>query len=105
MDDWVEINRNDHHVARERKKASELKKTEWWKTLKAAGICHYCGQKVGAENLTMDHVIPVVRGGSSTKGNIVPACSDCNRDKKTAIPAEQILKELFGENDETELLQ
>lgn len=105
MSDWVEINRNDHHVARERKKAIELKKTEWWKALKAAGVCHYCGRKVEPEDITMDHVVPVARGGASTKGNIVPACSDCNRDKRAITPAEQVLKELFGDDHETELFQ
>lgn len=104
MDDWAEINRDEHRAARERNKASELKKTEWWRALKSAGTCHYCGRKVGPEDITMDHVVPVARGGTSTKGNIVPACLDCNRDKRVTIPAEQILKELFGDGDETELL-
>ena len=30
----------------------------------------------------MDHVVPLVRGGRSTKGNVVPACKDCNTKKK-----------------------
>ena len=36
----------------------------------------------------MDHLIPLVRGGKSTKGNIVPACKDCNNKKKYALPWE-----------------
>ena len=30
----------------------------------------------------MDHVVPLVRGGRSTKGNVVPACKECNTTKK-----------------------
>lgn len=41
--------------------------------------CYYCQTK-GA--LTMDHVIPIIRGGTHGEGNIVPACSDCNSRKQ-----------------------
>ena len=40
--------------------------------------CAYCGQ---LRHLTMDHVIPVSKGGSSDFGNIVPACQPCNSSK------------------------
>lgn len=30
----------------------------------------------------MDHIVPIVRGGKSTKGNVVPACKECNAKKK-----------------------
>ena len=36
----------------------------------------------------MDHLVPLVRGGKSTKGNIVPACKDCNNKKKYVLPWE-----------------
>jgi hypothetical protein len=35
--------------------------------------------------------VPVARGGTSTKGNVVPACAACNQTKKYLTPAEQIL--------------
>ena len=54
-------------------------------------------RKVGAENLTLDHVIPVARGGRSTRGNCVPCCKACNNEKKALTPAEQILGQLFPE--------
>ena len=43
-DDWIDIHRDDAHIARERKKARELKKSAWWNALLQKGICHYCGQ-------------------------------------------------------------
>ena len=80
-----------------REKARELRKTDWWKALIAKGECHYCHKVVGAENLTMDHVIPVARGGKSVRSNCVPCCKDCNNKKKAVTPAEQILNQLFGD--------
>lgn len=86
------------HVKREREAARELRQTNWWKAQLAKGTCHYCGRQVGAENLTMDHVIPVARGGRSNKGNCVPCCKECNNDKKAVTPAERILAKLFPDD-------
>jgi 5-methylcytosine-specific restriction enzyme A len=36
----------------------------------------------------MDHIVPLVRGGKSTKGNLVPACKECNNKKKYLLPME-----------------
>jgi len=81
-------------VARERARAKELRKTQWWRQQLEKGICHYCGKKFPPEKLTMDHVVPISRGGKSTKGNVVPACKECNNRKTYLTPAEQILQEL-----------
>jgi 5-methylcytosine-specific restriction endonuclease McrA len=94
MHDWIDINKDPAHIARERNKARALRETAWWKQILQKGICHYCGKHVGADQLTMDHMVPVARGGKSTKGNIVPACRDCNQQKKAMTPAEIILAEL-----------
>lgn len=95
MDDlWIDLRPDPAHVARERAKARELRKTAWWQAKTASGVCHYCGKNVGRENLTLDHVIPVSRGGRSTKGNCVPCCSACNKSKSHLTPAEQILDAL-----------
>ena len=97
MDDWLDLNPDPTHVRRERAKARELRQTDWWRAQVAKGVCHYCGRQVGAENLTLDHVVPVARGGRSTRGNCVPCCKDCNSRKKAYTPAEQILARLFPE--------
>lgn len=95
--DWLDIDADPVHAKRERAKARELRNTDWWRAKLQQGVCHYCGKKVGAANLTMDHVIPVARGGKSTRGNCVPCCKDCNNSKKYYTPAEQILSSLFGD--------
>ena len=40
--------------------------------------CVYCGQQFPAEELTIDHVEPRVRGGDRSDGNLVTACRACN---------------------------
>lgn len=81
-------------IKREREKARKLKKSQWWLNLLNRGICHYCEKKFPRSELTMDHVVPIARGGTSTPGNTVPACRSCNRDKKLETPAERLLKKL-----------
>ena len=73
---------DDEHVRRERARARELRDSQWWKRRRSSGICHYCGKNVGVKALTMDHVVPIIRGGQSTKGNVVPACKACNSAKR-----------------------
>ena len=72
---------SEDEIQRERKKAQELRRSQWWKRRRASGICHYCGVDAGASELTMDHIVPVIRGGQSTRGNVVPACKACNAEK------------------------
>ena len=95
MGDWLDLHPDPAHVRRERARAQELKKTDWWRAQVAKGVCHYCGRRVGAEALTLDHVVPVARGGKSTRGNCVPCCEECNAEKKAYTPAERILDNLF----------
>ena len=45
----------------------------------AEGRCVYCGME--AERLQLDHVIPIVSGGSSETKNLIPACKSCNASK------------------------
>ena len=75
-------------LKRERAKARQLRTSQWWKRKLAKGVCHYCGQVTPPRELTMDHIVPVARGGRSTKGNLVPACKQCNNKKKQLLPME-----------------
>ena len=94
MDDWVEINRDERHIKRERAKAREMRQTPYYQDLFRKGICHYCGQKFPQDQLTLDHIVPVSRGGRSTRGNRVVACLDCNQKKKYLTPVEMLLRQL-----------
>lgn len=75
-------------LKKERDKARKLRATQWWKRKRADGICHYCGNTFPPKELTMDHVIPLARGGRSEKFNLVPCCKPCNTMKKQMLPAE-----------------
>jgi 5-methylcytosine-specific restriction endonuclease McrA len=68
--------------------AQELKKTQWWKRKRSEGVCYFCGKKVPPKELTMEHVVPIIRGGRTSKGNVIPACKECNSKKKYLLPIE-----------------
>jgi 5-methylcytosine-specific restriction protein A len=79
---------NEKEIRREKDKARSLRNTHWWSNKIQKGVCHYCHRQVGREQLTMDHVVPLSRGGKSKKGNIVSACKECNNKKKYLLPIE-----------------
>jgi len=88
---WVEVQADPAHVRREREKARQLRSTAWWRRRLQRGVCAYCGATFAERDLTMDHVVPVARGGRSSRGNVVASCKPCNTRKKLLTPAEQAL--------------
>jgi 5-methylcytosine-specific restriction endonuclease McrA len=40
--------------------------------------CQYCGSQVTEQNATLDHVLPVSKGGKTTWENSATACKPCN---------------------------
>lgn len=79
---------DEAYIRTERAKARELRKSRWWQRKTASGLCHYCGTKVVFREITMDHLVPLTRGGKSNKDNLVPSCKDCNNKKKNMLPLE-----------------
>jgi 5-methylcytosine-specific restriction endonuclease McrA len=75
-------------LKRERERARELRQSQWWKRRVSSGVCYYCRRQVGRRALTMDHLVPLGRGGRSVRGNVVPACKDCNSRKRALLPLE-----------------
>lgn len=61
--------------------------TEEW--LQVLDEFHHCCVYCGASDveLTMDHVIPIVRGGPHSKENVVPSCRPCNSRKGAKDPS------------------
>jgi 5-methylcytosine-specific restriction protein A len=76
------------HIKREKEKARVLRNSQWWKNLRARSACHYCKKQIPVKELSMDHIVPIVRGGCSTKSNIVPCCKECNNKKRYLLPIE-----------------
>ena len=89
-------------LRRERARARELRASSWWKRRRSTGVCYYCRRKVGPGALTMDHLVPLGRGGRSVRGNVVPACKECNTRKKASLPLEwaDYMRSLEHPNDE-----
>ena len=79
---------SEEEIKREKNKARELRRSQWWKNILARGKCHYCGKQFHPKELTMDHIVPLARGGKTTKSNVVPACKECNSKKKYLLPIE-----------------
>lgn len=55
--------------------------------------CVYCAGVYPAEQLSLDHVQPRMRGGDNSAGNLVTACRACNG-KKGSLAAWAYLAEL-----------
>ncbi len=73
---------------RERQKARELRSSQWWKRRRSQGICYYCNNRFPPKELTMDHLVPIARGGRSVKSNVEPCCKECNTKKRQLLPLE-----------------
>lgn len=83
---WASVDPDE--LKRQRAKARELRDSQWWKRRLSTGVCYYCRRQVGVKALTMDHIVPLGRGGASSRGNVAPACKDCNNRKKGMLPIE-----------------
>ena len=53
-------------------------------------ICQYCGTDLSQQsrNLSIDHVIPLTKGGTHNRENLVTACKSCNLKKRNRTPQE-----------------
>lgn len=43
--------------------------------------CQYCGSKAPDAILEVDHIVPVIEGGTNDILNLITSCRDCNRGK------------------------
>ena len=102
MSDYFIPEADEEQIKRQKAKARELRDTQWWKKKRSSGLCHYCGRKYPPSELTMDHLVPLIRGGKSVKGNLVPACKECNSKKKHMLPMEwqEYLDKLHADGEE-----
>ena len=90
------------HQKREKAKARDLRQSQWWKQELGKGNCYHCSEKFKPSLLTMDHLIPISRGGKSDKKNCVPSCKDCNTKKGHRTRAEMVMEEYAQKTPSTE---
>jgi len=86
--DYFIATASEQEIKREKQKARDLRKTQWWKRKCSEGKCYYCGKAFLPQDLTMDHLVPIIRGGKSARNNVVTACKECNSKKKHSLPIE-----------------
>ncbi len=89
---------SESHQKIEKAKARELRQSQWWKQQLGKGLCYHCENKFSVADLTMDHLIPIVRGGKTDKKNCVPSCKKCNSEKGYKTRAELAMDQLKVEN-------
>jgi hypothetical protein len=56
--------------------------------------CRYCGASAPDVKLTVDHVTPVVLGGTHEPNNLVAACQDCNAGKSSTSPGDKLVDDV-----------
>jgi len=88
MDQTLGFADDEAFLKKERDKARKLRSSQWWKRKRSLGICHYCKQRFPPGELTMDHIIPLSRGGRTEKFNVAVCCKACNTKKKRLLPSE-----------------
>jgi 5-methylcytosine-specific restriction endonuclease McrA len=48
--------------------------------------CYWCGQRIPLGRRTIDHIIPIAKGGADDVGNLCSCCSKCNSAKRDKMP-------------------
>ena len=73
----------------------EMSRTKWARKVliaKHAGRCYLCGEavEIGDETspryATLDHVVPLSKGGADSIANLALACLECNQRKGASMP-------------------
>jgi len=63
-----------------------LRPADRFRVLERDGFrCRYCGHAAPDTELVVDHVLPVVAGGSDDFANLVTACIPCNQGKASRV--------------------
>ncbi len=53
-------------------------------------MCSYCGRFLTLDMMTVDHIVPTLRGGPDTLANTVISCRACNAQKSDMLLEEYI---------------
>ena len=54
--------------------------------LKKSDRCHWCGKKLTINTATLEHIIPLSRGGLDNANNWALACKKCNNERGSDMP-------------------
>lgn len=54
--------------------------------------CHYCSKVLTKYSATLDHILPVSKGGDNAYDNLITACLHCNSQRTNKDVMEAIIK-------------
>ena len=54
------------------------------------GVCHYCKMRIEMDQWSIDHRVPLSRGGTNARRNKIGACKTCNNQKGSLTELEFI---------------
>lgn len=84
---WASINANAGHVRRARLKGSVAERVDREVVFARDGwVCGICGLLADRDSATVDHIIPIARGGPHTYANVQTAHRLCNLRKHASLP-------------------
>lgn len=49
------------------------------------GVCAHCGKPLKTSTMTVEHIIPIMRGGTNSMENLTALCEECNTMKNNLI--------------------
>ncbi len=83
-DKYLQIKRDDQRRRKYALKSGKIDINDWVAMLKRYDYsCAHCGSK---NDITQDHIIPLVKGGQNVISNIQPLCRLCNSRKRDKLP-------------------
>lgn len=82
---------NTNRRARQAGTPLDLTEDQWLRVLEHFDYkCAYCDKDI-RDFYTIDHVVPLSRGGTHTISNVVPACLSCNGKKGNGPPLRRVI--------------
>jgi hypothetical protein len=90
---WRARPRDEHSRARDGNRQRRGMSDSQWRKVRARILerdewtCQYCGSE---DDLTCDHVIPLIRGGGNDDDNLTTACRSCNSSKGDKLIGEWV---------------
>jgi 5-methylcytosine-specific restriction endonuclease McrA len=76
-----------------------------YKLLAKNPTCHWCRCKLTIDTATLEHIIPLARGGLDNLNNMTLACEPCNKERGCDMPElhRDINREMIGDDADYEL--
>jgi 5-methylcytosine-specific restriction endonuclease McrA len=96
---WRQLNAERYRALKQRRRARQANAEGYFTPDEWAGLCeryeHKCVCCGKRKSLTVDHVVPISRGGTNFIENIQPLCVSCNSTKHANIIDYRLARDLI----------